>query len=165
MKQIAILSDTHQPAACGALPTAVRELLANSDLIIHAGDLCDEGALTELQSFGVPVHAVLGNNDSALRGMLPETLTVEIEQVKIGLLHWNGGGSSCHQRMQELFPDHQAVVSGHTHVPEHVTDQSSGMQHFNPGSATCHRGRHPVHTMGIATVDGAQITFQLVELD
>lgn len=48
---------------------------------------------------------------------------------------------------------------GHTHMPEH--DERCGFQIFNPGSPT-ERRRAPAHTMGLATVSGGRVTFELV---
>ena len=65
-------------------------------------------------------------------------------------------------RMRAAFPDADAVVFGHSHIPLH--EERDGFAIFNPGSPT-ERRRSPHHTMGVATVDHAQITFELLELD
>ncbi len=60
------------------------------------------------------------------------------------------------------FPDANAVVFGHSHIPLHEL-ASDGFQIFNPGSPT-ERRRAPSHTMGIATVAGGQVAFELIVL-
>jgi len=53
-------------------------------------------------------------------------------------------------------------VFGHSHIPLHEL-ASDGFQIFNPGSPT-ERRRAPSHTMGIATVAGGQVAFELIVL-
>ena len=52
--------------------------------------------------------------------------------------------------MRKRFPDADAVVFGHSHIPLHEATSDDGFQIFNPGSPTDRR-RQPRHTMGIAT--------------
>jgi len=54
------------------------------------------------------------------------------------------------------------VVFGHSHSPLHER-APDGFQIFNPGSPT-ERRRAPHHTMGIATVQGGRVTFELIAL-
>ena len=63
--------------------------------------------------------------------------------------------------MRRLFPDHDAVIFGHSHLPLH--EEEDGFQIFNPGSPT-ERRRSPFKSMGRATVDGDEIRFELLEL-
>ena len=65
-------------------------------------------------------------------------------------------------RMRRRFPDADAVVFGHSHIPLH--EQHDGFQIFNPGSPT-ERRRQPKHTMGIATIEDRTLTFELIALD
>ena len=61
-------------------------------------------------------------------------------------------------RLRAAFPRCDAVVFGHTHMPEHA--ERDGFQIFNPGSPTDRR-RAPVHTMGAATISDGRIEFEL----
>jgi predicted phosphodiesterase len=63
--------------------------------------------------------------------------------------------------MRRRFPDADAVVFGHSHIP--LLEEARGFAIFNPGSPTDRR-RQPVHTMGLATVTGGQVAFELVGL-
>ena len=63
--------------------------------------------------------------------------------------------------MRRRFPDVQAVVFGHSHIPLH--EERDGFAIFNPGSPT-ERRRSPQHTMGLATVHHARVTFALLAL-
>ena len=63
--------------------------------------------------------------------------------------------------MRRAFPDADAVVFGHSHLPLH--EAADGFQIFNPGSPT-ERRRAPSHTMGIAVAQDGEIAFELVEI-
>jgi len=78
------------------------------------------------------------------------------------MVHDAGAAKGRLARMRRRFPDADAVVFGHSHMPLHESDD--GFQIFNPGSAT-QRRRAPRHTMGIAQVTGGRIRFELVALD
>jgi predicted phosphodiesterase len=65
-------------------------------------------------------------------------------------------------RMRRRFPDADAVVFGHSHIPSHETGPD-GLQLFNPGSPTDRR-RQPVHTMGLVEAADGTVAFELVEL-
>jgi uncharacterized protein len=64
--------------------------------------------------------------------------------------------------MRTRFPDADAVLFGHSHIPLH--EEADGFQIFNPGSPTDRR-RQPAHTMGMAEASGGRVTFELVTLD
>jgi putative phosphoesterase len=160
---VAVISDTHMPRGARKLPDACVERLSAADAILHAGDLMELEVLHLLQGLGPPVHAVRGNVDSSQLIMrLPLMRTVQFEEVRIGMVHDAGPRSGRLARMRRRFPDTQAVVFGHSHIPLH--EEQDGFQIFNPGSPT-ERRRSPRHTMGIATVEGSKLTFELIALD
>jgi putative phosphoesterase len=158
----AVISDTHMPRGARALPERCVELLRSADAILHAGDFMRIEVLRDLQSYGPPVHAVFGNVDDGLvRSALPETAIVTLGDVRVGMIHIPGPGTGRLERLRRAFPDCHAVVFGHTHMPEHA--EHDGFQIFNPGSPT-ERRRAPTKTMGIATIEGGAIGFELVHL-
>jgi uncharacterized protein len=158
--QIAIISDTHMPRGSRRLPEACVARLRRADLILHAGDLMRLSVLRELESYG-PVVAVCGNvDDDEVRGALLEVATVEAAGVTIALVHDAGPATGRVRRLRRRFPDADAVVFGHSHIPLHEED-ADGFQIFNPGSPTDRR-RAPHHTMGIATVADGRVTFELI---
>ncbi len=117
--------------------------------------------LAELQAYG-PVEGVLGNcDDLDLVGVVPETRVVEIDGVRIGMVHDAGAAAGRSARMAARFPDCQVVVFGHSHQPlvERVADQLL----LNPGSAIDRR-REPVCTMAVLELDGERLQASLVEL-
>ncbi len=161
---IAIISDTHLPRGRRALPDACVERLKAADLIIHAGDFMRLSVLRDLQALGPRVVAVYGNvDDSDVRAALPEAELIWAERARIGVLHDAGRATGRVERLRRRFADADAVVFGHSHIPLHER-APDGFQIFNPGSPT-ERRRAPHHTMGLARVNGDELTFQLVSLD
>ena len=159
---MAVISDTHMPRGPRALPEHCLELLRQADAILHAGDLIALSVLRDLQALGPPVHAVQGNVDDGLvRATLPERAVVPIGGARIGMIHIPGPRAGRLERLRRAFPEADAVVFGHTHMPEH--EERDGFQIFNPGSPT-ERRRAPTRTMGIATVQHGRIGFELVHL-
>jgi uncharacterized protein len=105
--------------------------------------------LTELRALG-RVAAVHGNVDSPeLRRELPEALSLDLGGVSIGVIHDAGPAKGRLERLRARFPDADAVVFGHSHIPLH--EESDGFQIFNPGSPT-ERRRAPRRSMGEATI-------------
>ena len=136
---------------------------ASADLVLHAGDLSTAEVLEELRALGPPVAAVHGNIDSAeVRRLLPERQVVDAGGVRIGLVHDAGLAKGRLRRMRMAFPDCDAVVFGHSHIPLH--EEEDGFQIFNPGSPTDRR-RQPRHSMGVAQVERGRVSFEHVWLD
>jgi len=161
--RLAIISDTHLPRGARALPPACVEQLRAADLILHAGDFMELAVLEDLQALGPTVCAVRGNVDSAeLQARLPLTRVVAAEGVKIAMVHDAGPSDRRLDRLRRRFPDADAVVFGHSHIP--LLERDAGFTIFNPGSPT-ERRRAPHHTMGVATVDHGAVTFRIIPLD
>jgi putative phosphoesterase len=118
-------------------------------------------ALAELQAIGPPVRAVHGNVDSAeLRARLPERRTVQAEGFRIAMVHDAGPARGRLDRMRRAFPQADAVVFGHSHIPLHER-ADDGFAIFNPGSPTDRR-RQPRHTMGRAMITAGKISFEIL---
>ena len=160
---IAVISDTHLPRGKRRIPDACVERMRASDLVIHAGDIATRDTLTDIESIGPPVVAVHGNVDSPdLVQALPEARLVDADGAKIAVVHDAGPATGRLTRMRKRFPDADAVVFGHSHIPLHESD--GDFQIFNPGSPTDRR-RQPRHTMGIARAEDGTLDFDLVTLD
>jgi putative phosphoesterase len=162
---IAVISDTHLPRGNRALPAACVERLRGADLILHAGDLMTADVLADLRALGPRVEAVHGNVDEErVRRLLPSARLVKAGGARIAMTHDAGPAGGRLQRLRARFADADAVVFGHSHIPLHERDETSGFQIFNPGSPT-ERRRAPVHTMGLARVDDdGALDFELIEL-
>jgi putative phosphoesterase len=150
--RLAIISDTHLPRGARALPAACVARLRGADLIVHAGDFVARSVLDELEALGPPVVAVHGNQDDGeLHDLLPSERTIEAGGARVGLIHDAGPARGRLERMRRRFPDCDAVIFGHSHIPLHE-QATDGFQIFNPGSPTDRR-RQPEHTMGAAAID------------
>src|SRR4051812_14301513 len=115
---IAVIADTHMPRGARRLPAECLERLSGADLILHAGDFAARAVLEMLQSLGPPVAAVHGNvDDEALRRELPERRLVEAGEARIGMVHDAGPRRGRLARMRAAFPEADAVVFGHSHLP------------------------------------------------
>ena len=148
---VAAISDTHLPRGTRRIPDACLERLRAADLILHGGDVSTLEVLEELRALGPPVHAVYGNADEpALRESLPKELVVDAGGARIGLAHVPGPLAGRAGRLVKRFPGCDAVVYGHTHIPE-VTREGK-VWILNPGSPT-ERRKAPSHTMLLLRVD------------
>jgi len=160
--RLGIVSDTHLPRGNRALPDDCLERLAAADAILHAGDLIELAVLELLQSLGPPVHAIRGNVDSAqLQARLPLVRTVEAGGARIAMIHDAGPADGRLARMRRRFPEADAVIFGHSHLPLH--EERDGFAIFNPGSPT-ERRRAPHHTMGLATAEDGRVRFELLRV-
>lgn len=154
--RVAILADTHAPRRWKTCPPAVAEHLRDADLILHAGDVCTADVLDELSAYA-PVHAVLGNNDGpevAAWGA-PETLELDLDGLRVGMIHDSGPANGRTARMRRRFPEADLVVFGHSHIPMDRT--GDGLRVFNPGSPTDRR-RQPRGTMGRLHIEHGRLT-------
>jgi uncharacterized protein len=161
--RLAIISDTHMgPGRRHRLPGRCEELIAGSDLLVHAGDVMTLEALAEIEAIGPPVRAVTGNMDGwDLRRRLPDMDEIDVEGVKLAVVHDAGPAAGRLGRMRRRFPRADAVVFGHSHIPLH--EREGDFQIFNPGSPT-ERRRAPSHSMGVAHVQDGRLEFELVKL-
>jgi uncharacterized protein len=160
--QIAIVADTHMPRGNRRLPESCISRLKAADLIVHAGDFMRLAVLRQFESYGRTV-AVHGNVDDAeLRALLPSRRTIEAGEVRIGVVHDAGPAGRRLERLRGWFPETDAVVFGHSHIPLHEC-APDGFQIFNPGSPT-ERRRDPRHTMGVAQLEQRVVTFELIAL-
>lgn len=149
-----MLADTHLRSGIDRLPGTVSEALGASDLIIHAGDVVSLRALEELSRIA-PVHAVLGNNDRELVGLLPVELRLELDGVAVAVVHASGPAKGRPARMARRFPGASVVVFGHSHIPANE-EGMDGQLLFNPGSPTQRRSQ-PWPTFGRLLLEGGRV--------
>ena len=159
---IAVIADTHMPRGARRLPDACRQAIAEAELLLHAGDFTTPEVLRELEALAKRVVAVHGNVDAPeLRRALPERRTLEVKGVRIAMVHDAGPSGGRLERVRGEFPDADAVVFGHSHLPLH--EESHGFQIFNPGSPT-ERRRAPRPSMGLLHATAAGLRFEHVWL-
>lgn len=87
LARIGLISDTHMPERCAALPASVFDVMHGVDLILHAGDLGELWVLDRLATIA-PVVAVHGNDDTpAARRELPVQQLIARSGVRILVWH------------------------------------------------------------------------------
>ncbi len=124
---------------------------------IHCGDYCDDGEDLAIYT-GVPVYAVLGNNDYMAHTNDPECRCVTVGGIRIVAIHgcqWYG--ERRWQKLVELGCQNQAdlVAFGHTH--RRFVKMDGAMWVVNPGSLGLPRdGRKG--TYAIVSIDDGVIT-------
>jgi putative phosphoesterase len=162
LSRVAVISDTHLPRGARVLPEACVKLVRGADLVLHAGDFVSVAFLEELRALGPPVEAVHGNMDEpALKASLPKQHIVAVGSVRIGMLHDGGPRAGREARLARRFPGCQAVVYGHSHVPQ--VERFQDLWVLNPGSPTDKR-RQPAHTMLVLRIRDSWVTPELVKL-
>lgn len=144
-----MVADTHVGETLPALPSAVLEALAASDLILHAGDITCMSVLKDLGRIA-PVVAVQGDHDRAAGIDLPRERVVVVHGRRIGLVHGRrsrvveipAAGLSLARHRTVLLGFHRAlrrhvgpvdlIVHGHLHLP--VDTEVAGTRFFSPGA-------------------------------
>lgn len=148
---IGVISDTHNLMR----PEALRAL-AQSDLIIHAGDVGSPQILERLKEVA-PTIAVRGNMDKdQWAKALPFDEACDVGGRTVYVLH-------CLDVL-DLDPvgRFDAVIFGHSHVPSNTVRK--GVLYFNPGSAGPRRFSLPV-TVGRITVTPNGLSGEIVHLE
>ena len=117
--RIAVIADTHD-----RVPPVLLRKLRSAEEIWHLGDVCEPTTLALIESLGIPVHVVLGNNE--WHNFWPFDLRLERGGRRFFLTHISPGRA----------PENTDVVlHGHTHVPRDETD-AAGVRWLNPGCIT-----------------------------
>ncbi len=116
MTRIIALSDTHLENE--SLPLVVAALADKADIILHAGDFISMQCHAALADLG-RLEAVHGNSDCPeLKRLLPQQRVIEVEDIKIGLVHMASHGSDLvGAEMMAREMDVQVLVFGHIHRP------------------------------------------------
>jgi len=134
--RVLCLSDTHLKSG-RELPPWCLHYLEDADLIVHAGDLTAQPVLEQMERLA-PVKAVHGNMDvPVLKERLPAREIAEIGGIRIGVIHDPGPALGRVNRLAQAFSDCDAIVYGHTHVPE--IQRLARRLILNPGSPTIPR--------------------------
>lgn len=156
--RVLVLADTHAPRRWKGIPAALVEPLRTADLVLHAGDVCRPQVLDDLvAASGVPVIAVLGNNDG------PDVAAWGARQVwegvlagvRVAMIHDSGARVGRGRRMRARFPQADLVVYGHSHIPYDAVED--GLRLLNPGSPSDRR-RQPVATYGVLVLAAGRVS-------
>ena len=129
----------------------------DADVVVHAGDWVTPALLDALEARAARLIGVFGNNDGPeLRARLPEVARVELDGVRVAVVHETGPTAGRERRCAAAYPDVDVLVFGHSHIPWDSTVQSSGLRLLNPGSPTDRR-RQPTHTWMTARVEAGAL--------
>jgi uncharacterized protein len=154
--RLLLLADTHLPKRARDLPARVWDEIDAADVVIHAGDWVDVSLLDAMEERARHLVGVWGNNDhGVLRERLPEVARLEVEGVRLGVVHETGPTKGREERCGARFPDLDVLVFGHSHIPWDTTT-ATGLRLLNPGSPTDRR-RQPYCTYLTATADGGRL--------
>ncbi|WP_405877385.1 metallophosphoesterase [Streptomyces sp. NBC_01136] len=155
--RLLLMSDTHLPKRARELPSQLMTELPLADVVVHAGDWVDTATLDLLEERARRLVGVYGNNDGpALRARLPEVARVDLDGLRLGVVHETGAAQGRERRCAERYPDLDVLVFGHSHIPWDTTTDT-GLRLLNPGSPTDRR-RQPHHTYMTATVTHGRLT-------
>jgi putative phosphoesterase len=165
MTRVLLLADTHLPKRAKALPERVWAEVDAADVVVHAGDWVDVTLLDALEQRARRLVGVYGNNDGPpLRGRLPEVAHVELDGVRLSVVHETGGAAGREKRCAAAFPDTDVVVFGHSHIPWD-TVAPGGLRLLNPGSPTDRRRQPHCTYMTLTLAEGRLGDVQLHRLE
>ncbi len=139
MTRIIALSDTHLEHEL--LPASLALLAGKADIILHAGDFVSAKCHAALADLG-RLEAVHGNSDCPeLKRLLPQRKVIEVEGVRIGLVHMASHASDLvGAEMMAREMDVQVLVFGHIHRP--IIEKGKQLL-ICPGSTTLPRMSAP----------------------
>ena len=154
--RLLLLADTHVPRRARDLPAQVWGEVDRADVVVHAGDWVDASLLDALSARAGRLIGCWGNNDGPeLRARLPEVARVELDGVRLAVVHETGAAAGREGRIATRYDDADLLVFGHSHIPWDTT-AATGLRLLNPGSPTDRR-RQPACTYMTATVEGGTI--------
>lgn len=161
MKKIALISDSH-----GYIDQKVLDHLTGVDEIWHAGDIGDLKILEYLPDDKIR-RIITGNIDGQpARQLFPEEIWVEVEGVRVGMVHIAGKPPRYAKGIKEKIKlNHTGLfVCGHSHICKVEFDRSINCLYMNPG-AIGQQGFHVVRTMLLFDLDNGKIqNLRVVEL-
>ena len=145
------------PVRARDLPAPVWAAVDAADVVVHAGDWVSVELLDALEDRAARLVGVWGNNDGPpLRERLPEVARVQLDGLRLAVVHETGAAAGRERRCAAAYPDVDVLVFGHSHIPWD-TVAPSGLRLLNPGSPTDRR-RMPTFTWLTATADGGALT-------
>lgn len=143
--KITVISDTHlkpgQPVEI--LPPPLLDMLASSDMTVHAGDFVSLQCYNELGDISRLV-AVAGNMDAyELKQILPRHTTFEADGIRIGVTHRGQLSMTDVTGLGYLAREMEVdlLIFGHLHTPR--IQKTGDITLLCPGSPTAPRFSQP----------------------
>ncbi|MCE9600867.1 MAG: metallophosphatase family protein [Gemmatimonadetes bacterium] len=152
--RIGLISDTH-----GQLRADVHRVFTGVSMILHAGDVCGDEILDELQLIA-PTWAVYGNCDLPGDPRLTERLDVEVGGVRIHVSHGHELGRPGAAKVAAAY-DADVCVYGHTH--RQLIERVGERLVVNPGAAGPRRF-DLVPSVAILTIRDGRAEAELITL-
>ncbi|MFI1196692.1 metallophosphoesterase family protein [Micromonospora sp. NPDC020750] len=153
---LVITADTHVPKRARDLPEPLWAAIDDADVVLHAGDWVDVALLDTIEARARRLIGVYGNNDGPeLRARLPEVARVELDGLRVAVLHETGPRARREERCAAAYGDADLLVFGHSHIPWD-TVAPGGLRLLNPGSPTDRR-RQPYATYLTARVAAGRL--------
>lgn len=158
---IGLISDTHIPDRARIIPQNVLDAFSNVDLILHAGDLTSPKVLEELEQIA-PVMAVQGNMDRANGINLPKAKVIEVDDLKVGVIHGEVYPRADSDQLVYLAKelDVDILVSGHSHQPK--IEQKEGILLLNPGSPIVPRLAD--RTVMLLEINNSEVDVEIIKI-
>ena len=161
MVKIGLISDSHS-----YIDQKVIDHLQEVDEIWHAGDIGDLRVLENLPKEKVK-RIVTGNIDDQLaRESFPEEIWIEIEGLKVGIIHIAGKPPKYAKGIKEKIRQNNAklLVCGHSHICKVEFDKVLNCLYMNPGAIGQH-GFHFMRTMLLFEIQEGKVqNLRVVEL-
>lgn len=159
--KIGLISDTHIPQRAKKISDKVFEVFNNVDLILHAGDVTSQEVIDELEEIA-PVKYVSGNMDRVAGFDGPKNIKIEVDNLKIGLIHGEvyPKGDTLQLKYLAMEMDVDILVTGHTHKVS--IEELSDILLLNPGSPTDPRLSDP--TVMILEITNGEADVEIVKV-
>ena len=139
---IGVISDTHK-----YFDENVKNFLKDVDLVLHAGDFGNIETANKIADFR-PLKGVYGNCDGTdIREYHPYIQVLDIEGIKILMMHIGGYPGRYDYRAMQLINAHRPdiFICGHSHILKVIYDNKFNCLTINPGAAGI-EGFHVVRT-------------------
>lgn len=139
---IGVISDTHK-----YFDENVKNFLKDVDLVLHAGDFGNIETANKIADFK-PLKGVYGNCDGTdIREYHPYIQVLDIEGIKILMMHIGGYPGRYDYRAMQLINAHRPdiFICGHSHILKVIYDNKFNCLTINPGAAGI-EGFHLVRT-------------------
>jgi putative phosphoesterase len=156
---VGILSDTHIPDAVMEMPSQLKRVFNNVDMILHAGDIFVVSVLDELEQLA-PVLAACGDSEYLETRNDPrvqERQELSVDGVTIWVCHDASQLKTC---AEETLPD--IIVGGHTHWP--AIERRGRQTWINPGSATYPEYQTRPGTVALLSIRNGKIDGEILSL-
>ncbi len=144
--RLAVISDTHLRRPTPWFEHIYQAHLADADVLLHCGDATGYPVWEFLQTAHPAFYAVAGNSDEYdLTAELKPWLALDLEGLRIGLVHGWGDRPGTPRRVAEAFAGYDLVCYGHTHRRDF--SNTYGILQLNPGSLTPGAGSLAILTL------------------